>query len=209
MFLQIQNGVLTMTNPFRRGSAPERAQPAHLRPGSFKPGHKKRGGRRRGTPNAISSDYKKAILEAAYRVGNDGNGKDGVGGYIKWVGERHTTIFYTVLWIALLPLEEAETDAPEAPRRTMDELNQRFAEYIGLAGKKQTKRPRIQRESRSPRDWTGQPFPVGGLMQLAVANPKAFCELFVAAFLPTPTKQQRGRAARRAWEKRQRSGPSS
>ena len=191
-----------MTNPFRRGSAPERAQPAHLRSGSFKPGHKKRGGRKRGTPNAISSDYKKAILEAAYRVGNDGNGKDGVGGYIMWVGERHKTIFYTILWVSLLPLEEAESNAPKEPRRTWDELNRWFHDYLGLAGKNRTERPRIQRASRSPRNWTGQPFPVGGLMQLAVANPKAFCELFVAAFLRPPSKQQRGRAARRAWEQR-------
>jgi hypothetical protein len=197
-----------MKNPSKRGSAADRARPAHLRPSSFKNGHRKLGGRKRGTPNAFSADYKKAILEAAYRVGNDGNGKDGVGGYIMWVGRRHPTIFYTVLWISLLPLEELESNAPEAPRRTMKEINESIRELIGLAGKKQTRRPRIQRESRSPRDWTGRPFPVGGLMQLTVANPKAFCELFVAAFLRPPSKQQRGRAARRAWEQRERSGAS-
>ena len=82
-----------MTNPLKRGSAPERAQPAHLRPGSFKPGHEKQGGRKRGTPNAISSDYRKAILEAAYRVGRDGNGKDGIVGYILWLGKRHPESF--------------------------------------------------------------------------------------------------------------------
>ena len=55
-----------MTNPRKRGSAPDRAQPAYLRPGTFEEGHKKQGGRKRGTPNAFPSDYKKAILEAAY-----------------------------------------------------------------------------------------------------------------------------------------------
>ena len=43
-------------------------------------------------------------------------------------------------------------------------------------------------------------------MQLAVKNPKAFCKLVVAAFLRPPTKLQRGRAARRAWEQRQQAG---
>ena len=71
-----------MTNPFKRGSAPDRARPAYLRPGSFKKGREKRGGRKRGTPNFFSADYKKAILEAAYRIGRDGNGKDGVVGYL-------------------------------------------------------------------------------------------------------------------------------
>ena len=49
---------------------------------------------------------------------------------------------------------------------------------------------------------------VGDLMQLAVANPKTFCRLYVAAFLRPPTKLQRGRAARRAWEQRERAGAS-
>jgi hypothetical protein len=60
-----------------RGTAPGRARPADDRPGSFKPGRRKQGGRKRGTPNLFSIDYKKAIIEAAYRVGHDGNGKDG------------------------------------------------------------------------------------------------------------------------------------
>jgi hypothetical protein len=36
-----------MSNPFKRGSAPDRAQPADRRSGSFKQGHEKRGGRNR------------------------------------------------------------------------------------------------------------------------------------------------------------------
>ena len=38
-----------------------------------------------------------AILEAAYRIGQDGNGKNGVAGYFLWLGGRHPGIFYTVL----------------------------------------------------------------------------------------------------------------
>jgi hypothetical protein len=197
-----------MTNPLKRGSAPGREQPDYLRPGSFKPGHEKRGGRKRGTPNALSADYKRAIIEAAYRVGNDGNGKDGVVGYFAWVAVRHPRIFVTALLVNILPLEFAEDSTWEQPRWTVEEINERFCHYIGLAGKHRAKRQTERVESRSPWDWTGQDFPVGSLMQLAVANPKAFCPLFAAAFLRPPTKWQRGLAARRAWEQREPAGGS-
>ena len=184
-----------MTNPFRRGSAPGREQPDYLRPGSFKPGHEKRGGRKRGTPNAVSADYKRSILEAAYRVGNDGNGKDGLVGYFEWVGLRFPTIFYTVLLVSLLPHECAEDSTSEQPHRTKEESNEVFATTLGSRGRSRSKRQIARPKSRSPWDWTGQDFPVGSLMQLAVEEPKAFCTLIVAAFLRPPSKQQRGLAA--------------
>jgi hypothetical protein len=170
------------------GTAPGRAQPDYSRPGTFKNGHKKLGGRERGTPNLFSADYRKAIMEAAYRVGYDGNGKDGVTGYFTWVGERHPDIFYTVLLVSLLPFEEATGYTPEEPRPTRDELNERMRNYIGLTP--ENRKNCKSRTTRQPGDWTGQPFPVGGLMQLAVANPKAFCKLYVAAFLRPPTKRR-------------------
>ncbi len=102
-----------------------------MRSGSFKKGHPKRGGRKGGTPNLISADYKRAIIEAAYRVGEDGNGKDGVLGYLSWVGKHHPTISYTVLLVSLLPFEEAEGYDPGA-RLTAKEINQSSRDYIGL-----------------------------------------------------------------------------
>ena len=185
-----------MTNPLKRGSAPNRAQPDYARPGSFKSGHEKRGGRKRGTPNLISADYRKAILEAAYRVGNDGNGKDGIVGYFEWVAVSHPAIFCTQLG-NLLPLEFAERNAPEEPRRTMEEINQWVRDYIKLTGKNRTEEKTVQVESRSAWDWTGQPFPVGTLMQIAVTNPKAFGTAIAAAFLQPPTKR-RGLGANRS-----------
>jgi hypothetical protein len=176
-----------MTNPFMRGSAPGRAQPASLRPGSFKQGHEKRGGRKRGTPNLLSIDYKKAILEAAYRIGHDGNGKDGALGYFSWVAQRHPRIIAGVPLLKLARLENVVCDAPEDLRRSIDELNNRVRDYIGPLGKN----PKSQAESEAPWGWTGQPFPVGSLMQLAVENPKEFCKLCVAAFLRPPTKRRR------------------
>jgi hypothetical protein len=70
-----------MTDAFTRGTAPGRARDASQRPGSFKPGHAKVGGRKKGTPNALSVDYKNAVLAAAYFVGRDGKGADGLVGY--------------------------------------------------------------------------------------------------------------------------------
>jgi hypothetical protein len=55
----------------------DRARDSWQRPGSFEPGHKKLGGRKKRTPNRISPSHKKAIREAAHRIGSDGNGKDG------------------------------------------------------------------------------------------------------------------------------------
>jgi hypothetical protein len=118
--LHSRRGMSTMANTCTRGSAPGRAQPAHLRPDSFKEGHEKRGG-----------------------------------------ALRHPQIFCSLL-MNLLPLEIAEGDAPEEPRRTIEESNQRVRDYIGLTGKDRTKRQTVQVES--PWSWTGQPFPVGSLM---------------------------------------------
>ena len=180
-----------MPNPFTSGSAPGRAQPADRRPGSFKPCHKKRGGRKRGTPNLLSIDFKRGIFEAAYRIGLDGNGKDGIVGYFSWVAEHHPRSYGSML-ANILVLEYAERDTPEEPRLTIEEINQEVRDYIGLTGKNRATGQPVQVESEPPWAWTGQPFPVGSLMQLAVEKPKAFCTLCAAAFLRLPTNR-RGR----------------
>ena len=197
-----------MTNPSRRGSAPGRAQDADLNPGSFKPGHEKRGGGERGTPNFCSPDYRKAVCEAAYRVGHDGNGKNGLIGYLEWVALRDPRSFGLLL-VNVLQLELAESNAtPEEPRQTIEEINQCIREFIGLPGKYRTKDQTCHVESDAPWAWTGQDFPVGSLMHLAVVEPAEFCEQLAAMLPRPPTKLQRGVAARRAWEQRQQAGTS-
>ena len=104
-----------MTNPFKRGSAPGRERADDLRPGTFKSGHPKRGGRKRGTPNALFADYKRAIVEAAYRIGYDGNRKDGIVCYFRWIASRHPEVFGGVLLTNILALEFAE-DLPHQRR---------------------------------------------------------------------------------------------
>jgi hypothetical protein len=185
-----------MANPSTRGSAPDRARPSYLRSGDFKSGHKKHGGRKRGTPNVFLSDLREAILEAACRIGYDGNGKDGFGGYILWIGQYHPKIFYADFLIAWLNLEIAEADRAEDPRQS----ESTFHDLIGLTAISENHKPKEPRRPRqgiedvfrdfgltspskklklsgSPVGWTGQPEPVGGLMQLAVENPRAFCRL--------------------------------
>jgi hypothetical protein len=84
-------------NPSKRASAPGRQRDASKRPGTFKHGHEKLGGRKRGTPNVFSRDYKKAILEAGYRLGQDGNGKDGIVGYFSWVAHYYPRAYCKLL----------------------------------------------------------------------------------------------------------------
>jgi len=183
-----------MTDPFRRGSAPDRARDAWMRPGSFKSGHAKLGGRKKGTPNLISLDYKKALLEAAYRVGSDGNGKDGVLGYLEWVATRDLTFFYTKLWLPLIIFEQHEPPIPAEPAPTREESNQAILNTNRTRSSVQTKKSR-------PFEWLrgGPNAPTGlvqDLMTLAVEKPKTFCRMLCAAFLVPPKNSRRRGAAR-------------
>jgi hypothetical protein len=168
----------TMANPFTRGS------------GDFKRRHEKLGGRKPGTKNLFSTEHKMAILEAAYRVGYDGNGKDGVRGYLTWVGERDPGFFYAKLWVSLLLLEEAEACAPERPRPIVED-NQVLRDLIARKDQRRAADQAAQDESQAPRAWTAQPSPVGDLMQLAVENHQAFCKLIIAGLLQPPAKRRR------------------
>jgi hypothetical protein len=47
----------------------------------------------------------------------------------------HRASLAIVLLINLLPLENAQSDTPEEPHRTVEEINQWFRDHIGLTGK--------------------------------------------------------------------------
>jgi hypothetical protein len=78
------------------------------------------------------------------------------------------------MFVGLLPFDEfAWSSTPEEGRQDRDQW---IRGYIGIKDKKRTKRQKNpDLKSRSPQDWTGQDYPVSGLKQLAVENPKAFC----------------------------------
>lgn len=166
-----------MTNPMNRGTAPGRAQPDYLRPGTFESGHEKYGGRKSGAPNAISADHRKALVEAAYRVGMAGNGEQGIVRYFRFLARYHPRVFAPML-MSMLPWEFLEGGT--AARRTMatlDEINEWARRYAGI---------------EEGKAWT---FPIGELMEIAVENPKAFGKRFMAAFLRPPTARDRRRAS--------------
>lgn len=69
-----------------------------------KPGSRKTGGRKRGTPNKTTAALKDAILDAATAVGHDGDGKDGLTGYLRRVAETDVKAFSGLLG-KVLPLQ--------------------------------------------------------------------------------------------------------
>ena len=123
---------------------------------------------------------------AAYRVGEDGNGKLGIGGYLQWVAVHHPKAVFPLL-VSLMELQELEIGLPEKPRPTVDQH------------KAQAHRQSFDPDL--PWAWTGRDDEVGQLMNLAITNPNEFCTL-LQAMLPRPTALQRGLAARRALEQR-------
>jgi hypothetical protein len=180
-----------------RGSSPGRARDAYQRSGDFQAGHQKRGGRQKGTPNFFSADLKRALFEAASRIGRDGSGKDGLKGYLRWVSRHHPVAFCSEFFVRVLPWEHHLADSPAEPLLTPVELDQGVRQYMGKrtagAGRTLTTDP-APRSATAAGDWTGRDDLVGQLMHVAVADPKAFCRL-LAACLPVP-KKRRGRAMR-------------
>jgi hypothetical protein len=173
------------TNAFNRGNAWDRARDSWQRPGSFEPGHKKLGGRKKRTPNRISPSHKKAIREAAHRIGYDGNGKDGEVGYFKWVAGRDLDFFYVDVWSRLLEVQYYhDAMRGDSTRVTMDKAPPRH-----VPSKKKTQ----------PLGWLlGNDDPYESLVQdymrMAVASYKSFCKIYVAAFL-TPPQNWRAKVA--------------
>ncbi len=70
------------------------------------------GGRKRGIPNRTTSVLKTAILKAAEAVGSDGNGRDGLVGYLQMIAEKHPKEMVHLL-SRILPLQvSADPDMP-------------------------------------------------------------------------------------------------
>ena len=186
-----------MKRPSTRGSAPGRARDAYQRPRSFEHGHKKLAGRQRGTPNAFSADYKKAILEAAYRIGFDGNGRDGIVGYFKWLALYHIPAFAFLLG-HILGLEALESMMTPSQLPTLEQLNERTRDLIEWenANPRPEECAYAQSEASLSAEWTGQKFPVSELMNIAVTAPNEFAKLMAGGFLRAAGKRRRLAAPR-------------
>jgi hypothetical protein len=165
-----------MTNPFNRGTASGRARDASQRSGTFKRGHKKIGGRKKGTPNALSVDYKNAIIAAAYFVGRDGNGADGLVGYF-----RRLLVLCPEVGCMLLErmfLHEEEDWPPDNRTLTKEQNDKDVRDSIGVTG------------SGRPDPALTTQWPIPELMRNAVKRPKDFGKL-IAAMVPLPRGRPR------------------
>ena len=68
----------------------------------FEQGHKKIGGRKKGVPNKLPGSVKKAIVDAATRIGLDGHGFAGLCGYMIRVAILSPVAFVRLLLTRLL-----------------------------------------------------------------------------------------------------------
>lgn len=66
-------------------------------------------GRKAGTPNKTTAVLKEAILLAAEQVGNDGNGRDGLTGYLVMVAKSDVKAFAGLLG-KVLPMQVTGED---------------------------------------------------------------------------------------------------
>jgi hypothetical protein len=157
----------------------------------FKRGHAKVGGRKRGTPNArAASQLQARLYEAADRVGFDGNGKDGLIGYFRWLAIYHAPAFSRML-ACILPLEHRMVE-PD-PLRTMEEIHREVRAFVERERADFLEQPLDDVDMVAPWRWTGRGQPIGPLMHLAVNSPDEFAGLVVDAFFPAYPKSRPSR----------------
>jgi hypothetical protein len=155
----------------------------------------------------LSADYKRLLFEAAFRIGSNGDGKDGVTGYFGWIIQYHPRVAIQQL-SRILVLEHYLGEMPNEPC-TAEELDRSIRDYIGThpnAGSTNVARadsrlfdtvhlPRHRRgvSSRQDWNWTGRNDEIGILMRMAVEKPQLFCRLIGKAFLSVPKNKRRTR----------------
>ena len=133
----------------------------------------------KGTPNALSPEYGNAVLEAAYRVGIDGNGSGGIVGYCMWIAACYPQV-YIVALIRLLELENSDVADTPRPSTTVDEINERLRSTIGLTGSGTANNGRV----------APKPELLDELVRIANQEPEQFFKLIIA-MLPRP-RMRRG-----------------
>jgi hypothetical protein len=113
------------------GSQPGRGQIANGG-GLYRKGHKKIGGRKKGVQNTLTRELKEAIINAAIRLGADGNGKDGLEGYLMMLGREEKRTFGMLLR-AVLPMQvnASVTTTVNVKYKTLEEASEE-ARKLGL-----------------------------------------------------------------------------
>jgi hypothetical protein len=118
------------TKRLTRGSKPARANISGA--GRYRKGHKKVGGRKKGVSNLLTREMKEAIINAAIRLGADGNGKDGLEGYLMMLGREEKKTFGMLLR-AVLPMQvnASVTTSVNVKYKTLEEAKEE-ARRLGL-----------------------------------------------------------------------------
>jgi len=86
-----------MANHLKSENGPAQGNSETDANGAFKKGHRKRGGRKRGTPNLMTPEFKAALMESADKIGSDGQGKEGLVGYLKALAVEDPAAFARLL----------------------------------------------------------------------------------------------------------------
>ena len=83
-----------------------------------------RGGRKRGTPNKLTRDVRDAIVTAAAMLGADGEGRDGLVGYLMNIGRANPELMVHLL-AKVLPLQvKHSSTSVHVELRSADEMRQ-------------------------------------------------------------------------------------
>jgi hypothetical protein len=127
----------------------------------------------------MSRDDRNAILEAAYRVGIDGNGVGGIVGYFMWIAACYPQIYVLAL-IRLLELENSFSASTDRQAPSVREINHRLRQLIGLTGSKTASNQRL----------TAKPELLDELIRVANEAPVDFFKLIIA-MLPRPRTRKR------------------
>lgn len=94
--------------------------------GTFKPGNGGGPGRGAGKPNRVTTLLKDAIIMAAEKVGEDGDGKDELVGYLKRLAKNEPKAFAGLLGRVLPYHIIAKHDHEHTVVHTMEELAEEF-----------------------------------------------------------------------------------
>ena len=81
------------------------------------------GGRKKGVPNKLTTILKDALLLAAEQVGEDGEGKDGIVGYLRNIARTQPKTFAALLG-RLLPYQTNESPPEEVKYRSVEEVKE-------------------------------------------------------------------------------------
>jgi hypothetical protein len=90
----------------------------------FQPGHPKYGGKKKGTGNKVDNELRQAIVDGVsdvgfVEIGDDGKpviGKDGIRGFVRWLGLHHPQVAAALLG-RVLPYNVNTTEMPPVVSR--------------------------------------------------------------------------------------------